>query len=122
MNVSNVVKRKIIVYHTALRLVPSLVFDFKRIKIIGVKAVNKNIEIRPLYFVPAARPQKIPARIRWCFFLYSAHLKSCSSDAVENATNPRSTYTVIDNLMMMGMERKKHAPNVPHDLFNLCAR
>jgi hypothetical protein len=41
-------------------------------------------------------------------------LSNNRSDAVENATRPRSTYTVVDSLIMTGKVKKNIAPKRPH--------
>ena len=58
----------------------------------GIRRVRMKRVIRPLYFVPAARPQKIPAEIReWSENPCSIHSKRKRSDAVEKKIRPRST-------------------------------
>ena len=70
--------------------------------------------ISPLYFVPAARPQQMPAKIKYRMCRVDAHFSNNSSDAVENATRPRSTYTVVESLTMTGSVKKNVAPKSPH--------
>jgi hypothetical protein len=58
-----------------------------------------------------AKPQVTAERIKnLSRKLHSIHLSSESRDAVEKKIRPKSTYTVIESFMMIGIERKKRTP------------
>ncbi len=65
----------------------------------------------PLYFVPIARPQQMADIIKNLIRKpLSIHLSNNRSDAVEKNISPKSTYTAIESLTIIGIERKKIAP------------
>ena len=81
----------------------------------GTKRLKSMNVIRPLYFVPMAKPQNRDDMINDVILKpFSAHLNMNIRDANEKKISPRSTYTVMDSFTIIGMERKATAPRRPY--------